>query len=412
MSEETKSGKPSASVRELPSGIWTLGFVSLLMDVSSEMIHALLPVYLVTVLGVSTLTVGFIEGVAEATANITKVFSGALSDWLGRRKLLTVLGYGLAALTKPIFPLAPDATWIVGARFVDRIGKGIREAPRDALIADLTPQALRGAGFGLRQSLDTVGAVVGPLIAILLMWITANHFQTVFWVAVIPAVFAVALLILGLKEPDRPMTAKLVPLSLSLGSVRKLGASYWMVVALGAVFALARFSEAFLILKARDAGLPLVLVPGVLIVMNIVYAAGAYPAGVLSDRGNRSKLLMFGLLFLIGADLFLGFSAGMPGIVLGVMLWGLHLAFTQGVLSAMVADVSPDELRGTAYGLFSLSTGLSLLAASVLAGAVWDGYGPAMTFQVRACFAGAALAGLVLTRRIISPVEQEAVEQP
>ena len=195
----------------IPRGVWALGFVSLFMDVSSEMIHALLPVFLVTVLGASVTAVGLLEGTAEAIASITKVFSGTVSDWLGKRKLLTVLGYGLAAITKPLFAIAPSAGWVFAARGLDRIGKGIRGAPRDALIAELTPAPIRGAAFGLRQTLDTVGAFAGPLLAIVLMAATNDAFRTVFWLAVIPAVVSVVVLVLFVREPERPSTHRRTP---------------------------------------------------------------------------------------------------------------------------------------------------------------------------------------------------------
>ncbi len=370
----------------------------MLMDISSEMIHALLPVYLVVVLGTSALTVGVIEGLAEATAAVTKVFSGALSDWLGKRKLLAAIGYGLAAFTKPVFPLAPSVGWLVAARFVDRVGKGIRGAPRDALVADLAPPALRGAAFGLRQSLDTVGAFLGPLLAIVLMWATADAFRTVFWFAVIPAFLAFALIVFGVRDPtsgahERPLRAPLHRAELA-----RLGSRYWAVVALGTVFTLARFSEAFLVLRAQEAGLPLMWVPAVLVLMNVVYAAGAYPAGALSDRIDRTTLLAAGLLVLIGADVALAVLPGLAGVFTGVALWGLHMALTQGLLAALVADTAPAPLRGTAFGFFNLLSGVALLAASVIAGALWDRVGPAGTFAGGAVFAALALLGLLALR--------------
>ncbi|MET4257467.1 MFS family permease [Bradyrhizobium sp. S3.12.5] len=386
---------PNAARTRLPRGIWVLGFVSMLMDISSEMIHALLPVYLVTVLGASTLTVGFIEGIAEATASITKIFSGALSDWLGRRKLLAALGYGLAALTKPLFPLAPSVGWLVAARFIDRVGKGIRGAPRDALIADISPAGLRGASFGLRQSLDTVGAFVGPLAAIGLMWWTADHFAAVFWVAVVPAFLSFGLIAFAVNEPEPDASRKPAKNPLNTAAMRQLGPVYWRVVAVGVVFTLARFSEAFLILRAQNIGLNAMWVPAVLVLMNITYALSAYPAGVLSDRINRTALLALGLVFLAGADLALALLPSLPGLALGVVLWGLHMGLTQGLLSALVADTAPSVLRGTAFGYFNLFTGLALLAASVIAGALWDAYGPVSTFLAGLGFALAALAGLL-----------------
>jgi MFS family permease len=391
----TTDPKPKRSIRDIPIGIWTLGFVSMLMDVSSEMIHALLPVYLVTVLGASMATVGVIEGIAEATASITKIFSGALSDWLGRRKWLAAFGYGLAAFTKPVFPLAPDIGWLVAARFVDRIGKGIRGAPRDALVAELAPDHLRGASFGLRQSLDTVGAFAGPLLAIALMWWTADNFTTVFWFAVIPAFLSLALISFAVREPDRPQGRRQVRNPVSLTEIRNLGAAYWWVVAVATVFTLARFSEAFLILRAQNVGLPITLLPAVLVLMNVVYAVAAYPAGALSDRMSRVPLLASGILLLIAADLALALLPSIGGIALGVILWGLHMGLTQGLLATLVADTSPAELRGTAYGFFNLSGGLAMLIASVIAGVLWDIAGPQGTFLAGAGLAITALAGLL-----------------
>ncbi|MDA9523836.1 MFS transporter [Bradyrhizobium sp. CCBAU 11434] len=386
---------PNAAHAKLPRGIWVLGFVSMLMDISSEMIHALLPVYLVTMLGASTLTVGFIEGIAEATAAITKIFSGALSDWLGRRKLLAALGYGLAALTKPLFPLAPSVGWLVAARFIDRVGKGIRGAPRDALIADISPMGLRGASFGLRQSLDTIGAFVGPLAAIGLMWWTSDHFVIVFWVAVLPAFLSFGLITFAVNEPEPDASREPTKNPLNAAAMRQLGPVYWRVVAIGVVFTLARFSEAFLILRAQNIGLNAMWVPAVLVLMNITYALSAYPAGVLSDRINRTALLALGLILLAGADVTLALLPDLAGLALGVVLWGLHMGLTQGLLSALVADTAPSALRGTAFGYFNLFTGLAMLAASVIAGALWDAYGPVGTFLAGLGFALTALVGLL-----------------
>jgi MFS family permease len=400
----TVVAKPNYALREIPGGIWALGFVSMLMDISSEMIHALLPVYLVTVLGTSMVTVGVIEGIAEATASITKIFSGALSDWLGKRKLLAVLGYGLAAFTKPAFPLAPSVSWLIAARFVDRVGKGIRGAPRDALVADIAPTHLRGASFGLRQSLDTVGAFLGPLLGIGLMWWTADNFRAVFWVAVVPAFLAFALMIFAVREPARPERLRQVHNPISLAEIKRLGASYWWIVGIATVFTLARFSEAFLILRAQSVGLPIMLVPAVLVLMNVVYALAAYPAGVASDRMNRTTLLIVGLVLLIAADLALALLPSIGGVALGVVLWGLHMGLTQGMFATLVADASPPELRGTAYGFFNLLTGVAMLAASVIAGALWDATGPKATFVAGACLAFLALAGLLGVRGQIRPV--------
>ena len=375
--------------RRIPAGVWALGMVSLFMDLSSELIHALLPVYLVTILGTSMITVGVIEGIAEATASITKVFSGALSDRLGRRKELVVLGYGLAAITKPVFALATTVNWIVAARFVDRIGKGIRGAPRDALIADLSPEAVRGASFGLRQSLDTMGAFLGPLLAIALMWLTSDDIRLVFAFAAVPAFIAVGLLIVGVREPAHGTRSRDARVPLSLQELRGLGKAFHRLTAFALLFSLARFSEAFLILKADASGLPLSLVPAVLVVMNLAYAAAAYPAGALSDRVGRIGTLAVGLALLIAAHGVLAVSGGLSGVTLGVVLWGLHMAFTQSIVASLVADFVPAERRGTAYGIINLVTGLGLLSASLLAGALWDAAGPSAPFLTGA---GLALA--------------------
>ncbi len=391
----------------IPVGIWVLGFVSLLMDVSSEMIHALFPVYLVTVLGASALTVGVIEGVAEATAAITKIFSGALSDWLGKRKVLAAFGYGLAAFTKPVFPLAQSIGWLFAARFIDRIGKGIRGAPRDALIADIAPPELRGASFGLRQSLDTVGAFLGPLAAIALMWLTADDYTLVFWVAVIPAFLSFGLIATVVQEPERPPTLRKVRAPLSRAELGRLGRTYWLVVAVATVFTLARFSEAFLILRAVSVGLPPALAPAVMVVMNVVYALAAYPAGILSDKVDRFVILIAGLVCLVAADLVLGLTGTIAGVGIGVALWGLHMGLTQGLLATLIADTAPAELRGTAFGMFNLAGGLALLAASVIAGGLWEWIGPDATFLAGAVFTAIALAGLLAVRKKLreGPVE-------
>ncbi|TAH51834.1 MAG: MFS transporter [Betaproteobacteria bacterium] len=399
MGRQHEAAPPGAHAQRLPAGIWALGFVSMLMDISSEMIHALLPIYLVTVLGASTLAVGAIEGIAEATASITKVFSGALSDWLGRRKLLAAIGYGLAAFTKPVFPLAETVGWVVTARFVDRIGKGIRGAPRDALIADLAPPALRGAAFGLRQSLDTAGAFIGPLLAMALMAWSGNDIPFVFWVAVLPAFGAFALIAFAVHDAPRPADVPHVRSPLSRAELARLPPAYWSIVAVSAVFTLARFSEAFLVLRAQELGLTLAWIPAVLVAMNVVYSLSSYPVGVLADRLDRRTLLALGFALLVAADLALALVDGLGGLMLGVALWGLHMGMTQGLLATLVADAAPATLRGTAFGLFNLVGGLALLAASVLAGALWDTWGSRTTFLAGAGLAALALVGLLALRR-------------
>jgi MFS family permease len=387
--------------REIPGGIWALGIVSLLMDISSEMIHALLPLYLVVGLGASALTVGMIEGIAEATAQIVKIFSGALSDRLGNRKWLAAAGYGLAALTKPVFPLAPTVGWLFAARFIDRIGKGIRGAPRDALIADIAPPNLRGTSFGLRQSLDTIGAFLGPLVAIGLMMLTADNFTLVFWVAVIPAFLSFAMIVFAVREPDRPIGLAPVRSPLSRIQIGRLSPAFWIVVLLAAIFTLARFSEAFLLLRAQSVGLATALVPGMLVVMNIVYAATAWPAGSLSDRFGRYGVLASGFALLVAADLVLAYAVNVAGVMVGTALWGLHMGLTQGILASLVGDAAPADLRGTAFGMFNLICGIATLAASVVAGVLWDAAGPQTTFLAGAIFTGLALLVLPFVRRAI-----------
>ncbi len=388
---------PQGTLRQIPASIWVLGFVSMLMDISSEMIHSLLPLFMVTALGASAFTVGMVEGLAESTALIVKVFSGALSDYLGKRKGLAVFGYALGALTKPLFAIAPSMGVVLTARLLDRVGKGVRGAPRDALVADIAPAHLRGAAFGLRQSLDTVGAFVGPLLAVGLMLLWANDFRAVFWVAVVPGVLAVALLLFGVHEPEGPAgpTAAKRSNPITRQNLKRLGTPYWWVVGIGAVFTLARFSEAFLVLRAQQGGMAIALVPLVMVAMNVIYSLSAYPFGKLSDRVSHTKLLAAGLVMLIAADLVLASSNHWTVVLGGVALWGVHMGITQGLLATMVADAAPADLRGTAYGFFNLLSGLALLIASGLAGLVWDQLGAAFTFYTGAVFCGITLIALV-----------------
>ncbi|WVN42592.1 MFS transporter [beta proteobacterium MWH-UniP1] len=364
------------------------------MDISSEMIHSLLPLYLVGALGASALVVGVIEGLAEATALIAKVFSGTLSDYLGRRKGLAVIGYGLGALSKPLFAIAPTISFVLTARLLDRVGKGIRGAPRDALVADLTPSEIRGAAYGLRQSLDTIGGFVGPLMAVILMLLWTNNFQLIFWVAAVPAFVSVGLLLYGVKEPQRLVdTTRKNPIHKE--NLKKLSKAYWWVVGVGAVFTLARFSEAFLILRAQQAGVALALVPLVLVVMNLAYSITAYPWGRLADGKSHKRLLAIGLMVLIAADLVLATDDHWVTLMAGVALWGIHMGMTQGLLATMVAASAPEDLRGTAFGLFYLVSGIAMLIASSVAGLLWDQLGPAFTFYASATFSLIALVGLL-----------------
>jgi MFS family permease len=397
MSEQSPANEANSSLTRLPRSIWALGFVSLFMDISSEMIHGLLPVFLVAVLGASTETVGFIEGLGEATASISKLFSGWLSDRLGKRKVLTVIGYGLAALSKPLFATASTSSLVLAARFSDRIGKGVRDSPRDAMISDLIPSGLRGAAYGLRQALDTVGAVTGPLIAIGLMALLDNDFRLVFWLALIPGVLSVLILIVGVREPPRAAETTDAPLRLS--DLKGIGHIFWIVVGIGAVLTLARFSEAFLILRAQDRGLALALAPLVLVVMNVVYSLSAYPLGALSDRVDRRLMLAAGFAVLIAADIVLALAPNVTAVMAGVALWGLHMGLTQGLLSALVADEAPANLRATAFGVFNFVSGVALLLASLIAGALWEMVGPAATFFAGAAFTTIGLLATALALR-------------
>lgn len=383
----------------IPRGVWVVGGVSMLMDISSESIHSLLPLFMVTTLGTSVLVIGLIEGLAEATALFIKVFSGAISDYLGKRKGLALLGYGLGALSKPFFALASSSGMVLGARLMDRAGKGIRGAPRDALVADITPPELRGAAYGLRQSMDTTGAFLGPLLAVGLMLLLHNDFRAVFWIALIPGFLSVALLYFGLKEPKTPVEHKRTN-PIKRENLTRLGKSCWWVIGLGAVFTLARFSEAFLVLRAQQSGVPLALIPLVMVVMNVIYSFSAYPFGKLSDGMSHTRLLQWGLVVLIAADIVLALSNHWIGIIVGVALWGMHMGMTQGLLAAMVAKTAPADLRGTAFGLFSLVSGVGLLMASVGAGAIWELWGAEYTF-----YAGAVICLLTLLYLRKTPAE-------
>ncbi|MBP0592239.1 MFS transporter [Paraburkholderia sp. LEh10] len=395
----------ASTLRQIPRSVWVLGCVSLLMDVSSEIIHSLLPMFMMASLGASAAAIGLIEGIAEATALIVKVFSGALSDYLGNRKWLAVAGYGLGALSKPLFAIAPTIGIVATARVMDRVGKGVRGAPRDALVADVTPPHLRGAAFGLRQSLDTVGAFLGPLLAVVIMLAWADDFRLAFWLAVIPGALAVVLLALGIDEPARQPGAKRVN-PIRRESIRQLGADYWWVVAVGAVFALARFSEAFLVLRAMGSGVPVALVPLVMVAMNVVYSISAYPLGKLADTASHIRLLVIGLAILCASDIVLAHAVHWSVLLAGVALWGLHMGMTQGLLATMVSHAAPAHLRGTAFGMFNLSSGLVTLASSVIAGALWDRLGAAATF-----YAGAAFCVITIVLLMASPARRIAIRR-
>jgi MFS family permease len=382
-------------VAAVPRGVWVLGLVSMCMDLSSELVHALLPLYMATALGASVFVIGIIEGFAEALALIVKLFSGVISDVFQKRKPLVLFGYGLAAVSKFAFPLAPTLGWIVAARFADRVGKGIRGAPRDALIADITPPEARGRSFGLRQALDTVGGVGGPLLALGAMAYFAGNFHAAFWIAVVPAMLAVVLIIVGVDEPDRSPKLRSKKLALRFADAKRLPRSFVIVVTIAAVLTLARFSEAFLVLRAQNIGLSNAMAPLVMVVMSIVYAITSYPAGAAADRGQGHNLMSLGIITLFASDLLLAHADG-PGMVLaGAALWGLHMGLTQGLLSALVAGSAPADMRGTAFGVFNLVCGVALLVASGLAGWLWDAFGPRFTFYAGAAFTAIAWIGFL-----------------
>ncbi len=387
--------KPNSILLQIPLSIWILGFVSMLMDISSEIIHSLLPLFLTTTLSASPIVVGIIEGLGESTSLIVKTFSGALSDYLGQRKKLAVIGYALSALSKPLFAIASTSHMVLTARVFDRIGKGIRGAPRDALVADIVPYEIRGSAFGLRQALDTLGAVLGPLLAVGLMLLFSNHFRIVFWIALIPGLFSVLLLILGVKEPKNHKISEKRLNPFSRYHLSRLNLAYWWLVIIGAIFTLARFSEAFLVLRAMNIGMSIATAPFVMVIMNTVYALSAYPFGRLADNMSHSKLLMLSILVLIFADLLLAVNNHWITFIAGASLWGVHMGMTQGLFATMIADVAPLDLRGTAYGFFNLASGIMMLIANMLAGFLWESVGPSFTFYMGGIFCIIAMIGLI-----------------
>jgi MFS family permease len=380
----------------MPRAIWALGLVSLFMDVSSEMIHGLLPIFVVGTLGASAFALGLMEGIAEAVASLLKLPSGWLSDRWRSRKPLALAGYGLAAAVKPVFALAPSLGWVLAARFLDRVGKGIRGAPRDALVADLSPSAGRGAAFGLRQALDTVGAFAGPLIAVAAMALSDNDIRLVFWLAVPPALVSVLLLWTSVPDARRPIPAEAE--EPRLPRIAGMGSAFWGAILMTGVFMLGRYSEAFLVLRAQERGLPLALAPLVLVAMNVIYSLAAYPAGLWSDRLGRRGMLLIGALAMSGADALLAAAHEIAMVGAGVALWGLHMAFSQGVLTALIADAAPPERRGAAFGIFHFVSGIALLVASAGSGFLWSRYGAAAAFTAGLAVALLSAALIALHR--------------
>jgi len=388
--------KNMSKLKKIPKSIWTLGIVSLFMDISSEIIHSLLPIFMVSILGSSIIAIGIVEGISEATFLLIRIFSGVLSDYLGKRKIISVIGYGISALSKPLFPLANSVSLILIARFFDRLGKGVRESPRDALIGDIAPKSIRGACFGLRQSLDTIGALIGPIVAILGLLIFSNNIRAILWVSVIPAILSVVIFIVGIHDVEHKYTEDEKTFIFKFKNIFKIGTEYWQIVLIGGLLNLARFSDAFLILKAYELGLPITYVPLVMVLMNCFYAVSSYPAGILSDNINRKFILIIGIVFLIIADLVLAFTDSTWMLALGVGFWGMHMAFTKGILDAMVTDTASIRLLGSAYGIFNFVCGIAVLFASIISGVLWQVYGPFYSFSVGAFLAFLACLSLSL----------------
>nr|WP_200892490.1 MFS transporter [Aliterella atlantica] len=377
----------------LPRQVWVLGWVSLLMDIGSKMIQSVLPLFLVSMLGASLVTVGAIEGIAEVTAAGLKVGSGLISDRGGQhRKWSAVLGYGFSALMIPLYPIATSPGWILAARMGDRMGKGIRVAPRNALVADATPEHQRGAAYGLRYTLDTIGALLGPIVATILLAVSRQNTRLVFWAAMIPAFLAVGLLIWGIQAPPFAQpSSKSKASGLRWQSLQQLGVNYWHLVVVVCLFNLGNSSDAFLLLKAKDVGISFTAVPLVLTAIHAGSAVSAYPAGWLSDRLSRRNVFLVGLgLFaLTYGGLAIARQPWQVWLLLG--LYGLYQGITQGVLLAMVAATITPMSRGTAFSFLSLVAGFSLLLASLLAGWLWQQIGSWAAFGLGSASAIAAI---------------------
>ena len=392
------SRPPSREIRErIPRTVWALGAVSLFMDISSEMIHAVLPLFMSAGLGASAFAIGLTEGAAEGVALLVKVFSGMISDRFGHTKLLVLLGYGLAVCTKPFFALANSVEQVFFCRFADRIGKGLRGAPRDALIASVTPKPILGAAFGLRQSLDSAGAFVGPALATLLLACFSESYRFIFWCALIPGLICLALIVFEVKAPEAPVKKRVNPLTKA--AMKLLPKGFWALIAMSALFSLARFSNAFIVLRAADCGIAVALVPLVMVAMNAVFAFSSYPFGKLADRMKPTELLIAGVALLAASDAVLGLATGPWAILAGVALWGLHLGATQGIFSMLIAHLAPAELRGTAFGLYNLVSGGALLITGALAGLLSDAWGFGAPFFAGLVFSALTLVALLFLKR-------------
>lgn len=400
--EEPVDDSVKNRIKRLPRNIWIVSATSFFMDVSSEMVLNVLPLFLNTVLGVKTNVIGLIEGVAEATASILKLFSGWLSDKLGTRKWLAVAGYGLSALAKPFFFFAQTWGTVAAIRWTDRIGKGIRTAPRDALVADNVKPHQRGLAFGLHRAADTAGAFLGILTAALIVWLvksrtgaealTRSTFQTIVLVSAIPAILAVVVLALGTKEARSAGTAQKMRITF-----RGLGKPFGMFMLIVGLFDLGNSSDAFLILRAESVGMKLIHILIMLAVFNLVYALISTPAGILSDKFGRRKMIIGG--WIVYALIYLGFAvAKSPTVVWFLYVsYGLYYGMAYGTAKAMISDIVPYDMRGTAFGTYNAILGILDFPASLIAGLLWSGLGKWAGFGPSAPFYfGAGMAALAV----------------
>jgi len=404
------SGSSSHALSRLSPNIALLGLVSLLTATSSAMVYGLLPVFLVKVLGASIGIVGVMEGLAEASNSAMRLLSGITSDWIGRRKPVVAFGYLLSAANKLVFPMAESVSIVFVARLVDRFGKGVRDAPRDALISDLTPSHIRGSGFGLRTALYTMGFVLGPLAAIGLMVASGDNFRLVFAIAVAPAFAAVGILLFAIGE-DPAQSSREARFRIRLSHLSRLPAAFWWSISVASLLSLARYSPAFLVLKASDVGIDPAFVPLILVFTHTVFSAAAYPFGALADRVDHRLQLALAVAVLLAADLVLAAGGTMVTAFLGASLWGLQMGVSEGLLSASVANAAPDDLRGTAFGIYQLAFGLAAFGASGTAGALWSIGGPPLAFGVSACVA-AGVVPVLAFRPKANPTTTESRTNP
>ncbi len=380
------SDRPAIKIR-IPRTVWVLGFVSLLMDISSEMIHALLPLFMAGTLGASAIWIGLVEGIGEGTALIAKVFSGVVADRFGHKKRLVFAGYFLGVISKPVFALAGSMPVVLAARFFDRIGKGLRGAPRDAIVADVTDESIRGAAYGLRQSLDAAGAFVGPLLATLLLLLWTEDLRSIFWIALIPGAACLALILFGVEDNVTPTVNTKRIAWKDLKSV--MTPAFVQLVILGTLFSLARFSNAFIVLRAAAIGIEHAWIPMAVVLMNITFSLSSYPFGKLADKLNPMKLLALGMVLLALANLLFAYAENYRILAAGIVLFGMHLGATQGIFSTIISEIAPSEVRATAFGIFNFFSGLALLASGLVAGSLWEYMG------AQYCFGGGVVFALI-----------------